>query len=66
MGGKDLVTSQPIFTAFCPHTDSAVTVTVADDDGIKTQLYKLTTSVSFSYIDPAWKIFLRKEVQCLG
>ncbi|NXB54126.1 MY15B protein, partial [Leucopsar rothschildi] len=37
-------------------------VTVADDDGIKTQLYKLTTSVSFSYIDPAWKIFLRKEV----
>ncbi|NWT80137.1 MY15B protein, partial [Lanius ludovicianus] len=40
--------------------DSAVTV--AGDDGIKTQLYKLTTSVSFSYIDPAWKIFLRKEV----
>ncbi|NWU06992.1 MY15B protein, partial [Cephalopterus ornatus] len=40
--------------------DSAVTV--ADDDGIKTQLYKLTTSVSFSYVDPAWKIFLRKEV----
>ncbi|KAL2297686.1 hypothetical protein Nmel_016240 [Mimus melanotis] len=37
-------------------------VTVADDDGIKTQLYRLTTSVSFSYIDPAWKIFLRKEV----
>ncbi|XP_041265307.1 myosin XVB [Onychostruthus taczanowskii] len=32
------------------------------DDGIKTQLYKLTTSVSFSYVDPAWKIFLRKEV----
>ncbi|NXD41897.1 MY15B protein, partial [Copsychus sechellarum] len=40
--------------------DSAVTM--AGDDGIKTQLYKLTTSVSFSYIDPAWKIFLRKEV----
>nr|XP_041575872.1 myosin XVB [Taeniopygia guttata] len=40
--------------------DSAVTV--AGDDGIKTQLYKLTTSVSFSYVDPAWKIFLRKEV----
>ncbi|NWU04450.1 MY15B protein, partial [Urocynchramus pylzowi] len=37
-------------------------VTVAGDDGIKTQLYKLTTSVSFSYVDPAWKIFLRKEV----
>ncbi|NXY07249.1 MY15B protein, partial [Pteruthius melanotis] len=40
--------------------DSAVTL--AGDDGIKTQLYKLTTSVSFSYVDPAWKIFLRKEV----
>ncbi|NXT71650.1 MY15B protein, partial [Chaetops frenatus] len=40
--------------------DSAVTV--AGDDGIKTQLYKLTSSVSFSYIDPAWKLFLRKEV----
>ncbi|NWZ07400.1 MY15B protein, partial [Agelaius phoeniceus] len=43
-----------------PGKDSAVTV--AGDDGIKTQLYKLTTSVSFSYVDPAWKIFLRKEV----
>ncbi|NXU19063.1 MY15B protein, partial [Pardalotus punctatus] len=43
-----------------PGKDSAVTM--AGDDGIKTQLYKLTTSVSFSYIDPAWKIFLRKEV----
>ncbi|NWI97428.1 MY15B protein, partial [Pitta sordida] len=40
--------------------DSAVTV--AGDDGIKTQLYKLTTSNSFSYLDPSWKIFLRKEV----
>ncbi|CAM9695389.1 unnamed protein product [Bubo scandiacus] len=40
--------------------DSAVTV--AGDEGIKTQLYKLTTSVSFSYANPAWKIFLRKEV----
>ncbi|XP_054372871.1 myosin XVB [Molothrus ater] len=36
--------------------------TLSSDDGIKTQLYKLTTSVSFSYVDPAWKIFLRKEV----
>ncbi|NWU37865.1 MY15B protein, partial [Hylia prasina] len=43
-----------------PGKDSAVTV--AGDDGIKTQLYKLTTSVSFTYVDPAWKIFLRKEV----
>ncbi|NXE87586.1 MY15B protein, partial [Menura novaehollandiae] len=43
-----------------PGKNSAVTV--AGDDGIKTQLYKLTTSVSFSYVDPAWKIFLRKEV----
>ncbi|NXX63712.1 MY15B protein, partial [Scopus umbretta] len=38
------------------------TVTIAEDDGIKTQLYKLTASVSFSYVNPAWKIFLRKEV----
>ncbi|NWU90862.1 MY15B protein, partial [Upupa epops] len=37
-------------------------VTVAEDDGIKTQLYKLTTSVSFSYVHPSWRIFLRKEV----
>ncbi|NXX78304.1 MY15B protein, partial [Urocolius indicus] len=37
-------------------------VTVAEDDRIKTQLYKLTSSVSFSYASPAWKIFLRKEV----
>ncbi|NXG25077.1 MY15B protein, partial [Grallaria varia] len=40
--------------------DSAVTI--AGDDGIKTQLYKLTSSVSFSYVDPAWKMVLRKEV----
>ncbi|NXE12847.1 MY15B protein, partial [Lophotis ruficrista] len=39
----------------------ASTVTVADD-GIKTQLYKLTASVSFSYVNPVWKLFLRKEV----
>ncbi|NXP05146.1 MY15B protein, partial [Thinocorus orbignyianus] len=38
------------------------TVTVAEDDGIQTQLYKLTDSVSFSYDNPPWKIFLRKEV----
>ncbi|NWY60747.1 MY15B protein, partial [Chionis minor] len=38
------------------------TITVAEDDGIKTQLYKLTDSVSFSYANPSWKIFLRKEV----
>ncbi|NWW42465.1 MY15B protein, partial [Pedionomus torquatus] len=38
------------------------TVTVAGDDGIQTQLYKLTDSVSFSYDNPPWKIFLRKEV----
>ncbi|NWI78705.1 MY15B protein, partial [Dryoscopus gambensis] len=43
-------------------TGKGSAVTVAGDDGIKTQLYKLTTSVSFSYVDPAWKIFLRKEV----
>ncbi|NWH56892.1 MY15B protein, partial [Geococcyx californianus] len=43
-------------------TEKASTVTVAEDEGIKTQLYKLTASVSFSYVNPAWKIFLRKEV----
>ncbi|NXT00525.1 MY15B protein, partial [Jacana jacana] len=43
-------------------TGNDSTVTVAEDDGIKTQLYKLTDSVSFSYDNPAWKIFLRKEV----
>ncbi|XP_050764616.1 myosin XVB [Gymnogyps californianus] len=43
-------------------TGKGSAVTVAEDDGIKTQLYKLTTSVSFSYVNPAWKIFLRKEV----
>ncbi|KFP33553.1 Unconventional myosin-XVB, partial [Colius striatus] len=37
-------------------------VTVEEDDRIKTLLYKLTSSVSFSYASPAWKIFLRKEV----
>ncbi|NXW29105.1 MY15B protein, partial [Phaetusa simplex] len=49
-----------------PHKQESIgkdsTVTVAEDDGIKTQLYKLTDSVSFSYDNPAWKIFLRKEV----
>ncbi|NXU56978.1 MY15B protein, partial [Turnix velox] len=40
-------------------SNSSVTL---EDDGIKTQLYKLTDSVSFSYDNPAWKIFLRKEV----
>ncbi|NWU64387.1 MY15B protein, partial [Pterocles burchelli] len=43
-------------------TGKGSAVTIAEDDGIKTQLYKLTASVSFSYINPAWKIFLRKEV----
>ncbi|XP_068007620.1 myosin XVB [Melanerpes formicivorus] len=38
------------------------TVTMTEDDDIKTQLYKLATSVSFSYANPAWKLFLRKEV----
>ncbi|XP_023957502.2 unconventional myosin-XVB isoform X2 [Chrysemys picta bellii] len=37
--------------------------TMAEEDaGIKTQLYKLTASVSFSYATTPWKIFLRKEV----
>ncbi|XP_009705855.1 PREDICTED: unconventional myosin-XV, partial [Cariama cristata] len=49
----------PLPSVFSQETSA---VTLADDDGIKTQLYKLTTSVSFSYVNPAWKIFLRKEV----
>ncbi|KFU93392.1 Putative unconventional myosin-XVB, partial [Chaetura pelagica] len=43
-------------------TGKASALTIEEDDGIKTQLYKLTTSVSFSYVNPSWKIFLRKEV----
>ncbi|NWX98691.1 MY15B protein, partial [Nothoprocta ornata] len=43
-------------------TKKASTATVAEDDGIKTQLYRLTASVSFSYAKPPWKIYLRKEV----
>ncbi|NWI66512.1 MY15B protein, partial [Todus mexicanus] len=43
-----------------PGNNSALRV--ADDDGIKTQLYKLTSSVNFSYVNPTWKMFLRKEV----
>lgn len=59
-----LWSAKPIFAALSPHTGSAVTI--AEDDGIKTQLYKLTTSVSFSYVNPAWKMFLRKEVQFMS
>ncbi|XP_064007807.1 myosin XVB [Pogoniulus pusillus] len=44
------------------YTGKGSTVTVTEDADIKTQLYKLATSVSFSYANPAWKIFLRKEV----
>ncbi|NXG77715.1 MY15B protein, partial [Baryphthengus martii] len=43
-----------------PGNNSAVTI--AEDESIKTQLYKLTSSVNFSYVNPTWKIFLRKEV----
>ncbi|XP_053157438.1 myosin XVB isoform X2 [Hemicordylus capensis] len=35
---------------------------VEEDDGIKTQLLSLSASVSFSYANPSWKLFLRKEV----
>ncbi|XP_042303487.1 myosin XVB [Sceloporus undulatus] len=35
---------------------------IDEDTNIKTQLFSLSASVSFSYANPAWKIFLRKEV----
>uniref|UniRef100_A0A803YER5 SH3 domain-containing protein n=1 Tax=Meleagris gallopavo TaxID=9103 RepID=A0A803YER5_MELGA len=43
-------------------TSKGECLTVTEDDGIKTQLYKLTAGVNFSYFNPPWKIFLRKEV----
>ncbi|XP_034264643.2 myosin XVB [Pantherophis guttatus] len=36
--------------------------TLLEDTNIKTQLFNLSASVSFSYANPTWKIFLRKEV----
>ncbi|XP_061472155.1 myosin XVB isoform X2 [Rhineura floridana] len=35
---------------------------VQEDTGIRTQLLGLSASVSFSYANPTWKLFLRKEV----
>ncbi|NXY47882.1 MY15B protein, partial [Ceuthmochares aereus] len=52
----------PEYQSWQEPTEKASTVTLAEDEGIKTQLYKLTASVSFSYVNPSWKIFLRKEV----
>lgn len=54
-----LLSAKPPLTALSSHPGSTVT----EDDGIKTQLYKLTAGVSFSYFNPPWKIFLRKEVR---
>ncbi|XP_062977575.1 myosin XVB [Elgaria multicarinata webbii] len=36
--------------------------TMVEDSSIKTQLFSLNPSVSFSYANPTWKLFLRKEV----
>ncbi|XP_072846643.2 unconventional myosin-XVB [Pogona vitticeps] len=36
--------------------------TMVDDAHVKTQLINLSPSVSFSYVNPSWKLFLRKEV----
>ncbi|KAJ6660325.1 hypothetical protein lerEdw1_017748 [Lerista edwardsae] len=35
---------------------------VEEDAGVKTQLFNLSASVSFSYANPTWKLFLRKEI----
>uniref|UniRef100_A0A8C5F1K3 Myosin XVB n=1 Tax=Gopherus evgoodei TaxID=1825980 RepID=A0A8C5F1K3_9SAUR len=48
-------------TVLSSHPGSAWTM-AEEDASIKTQLYKLTASVSFSYASTPWKIFLRKEV----
>uniref|UniRef100_A0A8B9CJG2 Myosin XVB n=1 Tax=Anser brachyrhynchus TaxID=132585 RepID=A0A8B9CJG2_9AVES len=52
----------PLPPSLLPGNQGSQESTAKEDDGIKTQLYKLTASVSFSYVNPAWKIFLRKEV----
>ncbi|KAJ7316027.1 hypothetical protein JRQ81_002189 [Phrynocephalus forsythii] len=36
--------------------------TMVEEASVKTQLLHLSASVSFSYANPSWKLFLRKEV----
>ncbi|XP_064423745.1 uncharacterized protein LOC102351335 [Latimeria chalumnae] len=55
----------PPFSSSPPPEGRAPQVSTArmvDEDNIKTQFYKLTVSVYFSYNNVPWKLFLRKEV----
>ncbi|KAH0629491.1 hypothetical protein JD844_011588 [Phrynosoma platyrhinos] len=63
------VQTPPLPAPFIP-TDNAMEDTgvkgsarsIDEDPIVKTQLFSLSANVSFSYANPTWKIFLRKEV----